>query len=129
MSVKSAPMVHESFNCSRFRARLATTVRTSSHAADHVGDADIDSAFRNAVAIGVLFIPRLTGAAAARFGDLGVNVREGERIGRQRSCFTGPWNMAVDAQLQRSEEPRLTEIVPGETLVLRGLAACVDDEQ
>jgi len=37
--------------------------------------------------------------------------------------------MAVDAQLKRSEEPRLTEIVPGETLVLRGLAACVDDEQ
>jgi len=114
--------------------RLARAVRdrrpyVEPSRANGVGDAKIDSAFRNVVAVGVFFVVSLTRTAAAGRGDLGMNVGESERVRSNRGGFARPRRVAVDPQLKYSEEPRLAEVVTGQALVLRALATSVDDEQ
>jgi hypothetical protein len=79
--------------------------------AHDVGHANIYSAFRNAVAIRVLFVAGLTRSSAAWRRDLGMNVCEGERVRCNRCSFARPRRVAVDTQLEGSEEPRLAEVV------------------
>src|SRR4029450_12322660 len=114
--------------------RLARAVRddrahVEPSCANRVGHANIDGAFWNAVAVHVLFVARLTGSTAAWRGDLGVNVGEEERVRGNRGRFTRPRGMAGEAQLKRSEEPCLAEVIAGEPLVLRALASSVHDKQ
>src|SRR4030095_8936295 len=84
--------------------RLARAVRDNgAHLeptrANHVGDANINRAFRDAVAVRVLFVSGLTGSATAWCGDLGMNVGESKGVRGNRRGLAWPWRVTVDAQL------------------------------
>jgi hypothetical protein len=65
--------------------------------ADGIGDPDVDCALGDAVAVGRLLVTGLAGPAAARLGDLGVDVGEGERVRGDRRRLARPRRVAVDA--------------------------------